>query len=359
MTRTFFTKIVVLFSILFASCTPDKKEDKLDFQDVFAHMADNIIVPSYDLFYQEIVELETSLNAIDIDAQLGVEAAQDQMLEAYQAWQRVSVYEFGPAAEYSNLLRSNCNTFPTNVDKILENINGEDYNLSSASNYEAKGFPALDYILFSAEEINQLSLTYAIDCVVDMKTRVANVIGDWDAYRAVFIDENGTGQNSSLSLFFNQFLYDYEILKRNKFGLPAGFATQFGIPIAVDASKVEALYSAKSFELIEANLVALYDLFKGLGINGVQGVSIYDKLQENNATSTVVEGDLADAISNQFELCIEGVSSFQNSLYDEIQVNNTQLESVYTDLQKMVPMIKNDMRTYLSVSVTISDSDGD
>ena len=34
-------------------------------------------------------------------------------------------------------------------------------------------------------------------------------------------------------------------------------------------------------------------------------------------------------------------------------------QEVSNELQKMVPMIKNDMRSYLSVTVTIGDSDGD
>ena len=82
-------------------------------------------------------------------------------------------------------------------------------------------------------------------------------------------------------------------MKRNKFALPSGFATQYGIPISADNSAVEGHYSNMSFELMDANLAALEKVYMGIGYDGVDGVGIYEKLKEYNAQSTVVDGDLA------------------------------------------------------------------
>jgi len=358
MIRVLNFKIVIVVSLLLFSCKPEEKKNQLDFTDMFAHMADNIIVPRYDDLYVNLVNLESSLDAVDFDDQLSFLTAQNQFKTAYISWQSVSVFEFGPAAEYSNLLRYNCNTFPCNTGNIQENIMNGNYDFSSVSTYEAKGFPALDYLLFYNDYVSQAELAYAKECVVDMRQRVESVIQGWDDYRSIFIEENGVGGNSSLSLFFNQFLYDYEFLKRNKFGLPSGFATQFFIPIPHDATKVEGFYSGMSFSLIEANLLSLKDLFLGV-VDGVDGVSLYDKLQEGGASSTVEDGDLAELMAYQFELCQAQITQFENTLEEEILLQNPQLSEAYGVFQKMVPMIKNDMRSYLSVSVTISDSDGD
>lgn len=359
MQRNCFSLILLSLIILLAACQPEEKKNQIDFSDMFENIADNIIVPRYSEFYQSLESLELSLNAIDVETEQGIAFAQEQFNQCYMAWQKVSAFEFGPAAEYSALLRSNCNTFPCNADKVALNILSQDYNLESASNYEAKGLPALDYLLYGDGDLSVAGLSYAKDCVQDMKQRLASVITAWDSYRDQFVDKEGTGQNSSLSLFFNQFLYDYEQVKRNKFGLPAGFATQYGIPISKDETMVEALYSARSFELLSANLQALHDLFMGIGEDGVSRVSLYDKLQEGKAMSTVVDGDLAEAIDNQFQVCIEGLNNFDANLYEEIFSANPELEGMYADLQKMIPMLKNDMRSYLSVSVSISDADGD
>ncbi len=358
MIRVLKFKIVFIASLLLFSCKPEEKKNQLDFTDMFAHMADNIIVPRYNDLYLSLVDLESSLEEVDFENQLSFLTVQNQFKTAYISWQSVSVFEFGPAAEYSSLLRSNCNSFPCNTQKVQENIMSGSYDLSSVSNYEAKGFPALDYLLFYNEYISQAELAYAKECVVDMKQRVESVIDGWDNYRNIFVNENGVGGTSSLSLFFNQFLYDYEFLKRNKFGLPSGFATQFFIPIPQDATMVEGFYSGMSFSLIEANLISLRDLFLGV-VDGDDGVSLYDKLQEGGATSTVEDGGLAELMAHQFGLCQAHIIQFENTLEEEILSQNPQLSEAYGVFQKMVPMIKNDMRSYLSVSVTISDSDGD
>ena len=357
--------IVLLALISFGSCGPDAVEE-VEFSDLFQNVADNVIVPRYSNFDNALSDLNSELNNFDTAELSSLEALQQKFIAAYLSWQTVSAFEFGPAGETSALLRSNINTFPTNYSKIESNIQSNDYNLDAASNYSAKGLPALDYILFHASQdelllelANSSRVNYMKDCVADMKSRVDYVVNAWDAYRNVFVGSEGNDQNSSLSLFFNYFLYDYEQIKRNKFALPAGFATSFGIPISMDTSKVEGLYSASSLELISTNLRALEDLYLGVGENGVDGIGIYEMLKEYNAVSTVVEGDLSEAIANQFVICKELVNQFSNDLPYEIINNISQVQETSNELQKMVPMIKNDMRSYFSVTVTLGDSDGD
>ena len=209
------------------------------------------------------------------------------------------------------------------------------------------------------ELMDESRVTYMKNCLIDMQSKLDYVINGWDTYRNVFVESKGNDQSSSLCLLFNHFLFDYEQLKRNKFALPAGFATSYGIPISSDPSKVEGFYSGKSFELIHANLTALESVYMGIGENGVDGIGIYEMLKEYNAVSTVVEGDLSEAIANQFLICKELVNEFSNELAYEILNNISQVQETSNELQKMVPMIKNDMRSYFSVTVTLGDSDGD
>ena len=356
---------IFLVIILFGSCSPDSVEE-VEFSDLFQNVADNIIVPRYINFDNALSDLSIELNNFNNSDLSSLESLQQKFIETYLTWQTVSAFEFGPAGEPNALLRSNINNFPTNSSKIESNIQSNDYNLEAASNYSAKGLPALDYMLFHTSQNELLSelgdvsrLNYIKACVSDMKSRVEYVLNGWDSYRNTFVESQGNDQNSSLSLFFNYFLYDYEQIKRNKFALPAGFATEFGIPISMDTSKVEGLYSAKSLELINENLIALEDLYLGVGENGVDGIGIYEMLKEYNAVSTVVEGDLSEAISNQFIICRELVNQFSNTLPSEIINNISQVQETSNELQKMVPMIKNDMRSYFSVTVTLGDSDGD
>jgi len=365
MIRFIISSFVLGLFLLTSSCCPEPPVDEVDYNDLFVNMADNIIVPRYAELQTELEELEESLDLYE-GTDLSLLLLQNQFKVAYHTWQKVSVFEFGPAAEYSALLRANCNTFPTNNSKIEANITSTEYNLDFPSNYEAKGFPALDYLLFHTNTTdlhNELEsenrLVYLRDCITDMQDRLASVVLAWDSYRATFIGAIGNDQNSSLSLFFNQYLYDYEKLKRDKFALPAGFATAFGIPLNADVTMVEAPYSHMSLDLMITNLESLEAIYLGVGEDGVDGVGIFDKLKEYNAQSTVVEGDLAEAIKTQFVICKAEISNFENDLATEIETNIDALQNASSELQKMVPMLKNDMRSYLSVTVTLTDSDGD
>jgi len=366
MKRFTLSLIVVCCLMGFASCDPYEEQDNVEYSDFFENVADHMVVPRYAQFQSDLSGLEESLNTFDASNVSTLISLQEQFKAAYLSWQFISVFEFGPAAEYSALLRTNCNTFPTNSFRVEENIEVGEYNLSFPSNYEAKGLPALDYLLFHSSqsdlliELSDVSrIIYMQDCLADMLGRVNEVVSAWDSYRSTFIGSEGNDQNSSLSLLFNQFLYDYEKLKRDKFALPSGFATQFGIPLDTDTDLVEGRYSKMSFLLMEANLIALENIFLGIGENGVDGVGIFEKLKEYNAQSTVVDGDLAIAVQEQFIICKEAINQFSNDLPFEITNNISEVQEVSNELQKMVPMIKNDMRSYLSVTVTLTDSDGD
>tara|TARA_B100000780_G_C21115969_1_gene451494 strand:- start:110 stop:1216 length:1107 start_codon:yes stop_codon:yes gene_type:complete len=352
-------------SLLVSSCSTKPTVDEVDYNDLFVNITDNIIVPRYAELQTELIELEEALTLYD-RTDLSLLFLQDQFKVSYHTWQKVSVFEFGPAAEYSALLRSNCNTFPTNNSKIEANISSTEYNLDFPSNYEAKGFPALDYLLFHSnttdlhiELDNENRLSYLSECILDMQDRVDTVILAWDSYRATFIGAVGNDQNSSLSLLFNQYLYDYEKIKRDKFALPAGFATQFGIPVNANISVVEAPYSKSSFDLMLTNIASLESIYLGIGEDGIDRVGLFEKLKEYNAQSTVVDGDLAEAIKEQFSICKSEITSLENDLAFEISTNVDGLQNASSELQKMVPMLKNDMRSYLSVTVTLADSDGD
>ena len=363
-----FTQIVVIIFIVLGlgSCRPDGVDDKVEYSDLFENVADNIIVPRYAQFQSDLSDLEASLNTFDASDVSSLISLQEQFKAAYLSWQSVSVFEFGPAAEYSAALRTNCNTYPVNIDTIEFNIGLGGYNLNIPSNYQAKGLPAFDYLLFhtsQSELLIELSDTsrkaYMQDCLADMLGRVNEVVDSWDSYRAVFVGSEGDDQNSSLSLLFNQFLYDFERIKREKLALPAGFASNYGIPLDADTSVVEARFSKMSFQLMDANLASLENIYLGIGNDGLDGVGIFEKLKEYNAQSTVVDGDLAIAIQEQFVICRAAISQFTNDLAFEIAHNISEVQETSNQFQKMVPMIKNDMRSYLSVTVTLTDADGD
>ncbi|MAZ31053.1 MAG: hypothetical protein CMP57_03045 [Flavobacteriales bacterium] len=365
--REFLSKISIFSILLFlGSCDPGTPDEKIYYDDFFENVADGMIIPRYANFQQQLIDLSDILALFDSSNSQSLIEIQNQFKSTYISWQYISAFEFGPSQEYFGKLQEMCNTFPTQVSDIESNILSGDYNLDFPTNYDAKGLPAIDYLLFHTstsgllEELSNFKrIQYINDCIIDMQTRVSAVLSAWDQYRDVFVQSQGNDVSSSLSILFNQYLFDYERLKRDKFAVPAGFATQYGIPILSDTSVVEAKYSKMSIALLQANLISLERIYMGVNEQGIDGVGFYEKLLEYNAQSTVVDGDLALAIQEQFSICKNALTNHVTDLPNEIINHPSEVELTSSELQKMVPMLKNDMRSYLSVSVTEGDPDGD
>lgn len=370
-------KIIILslvaLSIIF-SCGKDDGGDNISFSDLFENTSENIIQPQYNKYKTHCQTLKSATEAFTNDVTMvNLEHLQDVFVENYKLWQHTSLYEFGPAVDADILLNTSINSYPTNTTLIDGNISSGNYNLDAANNIYAIGLPAFEYLIFGSDKNNNVILD-AFSTDSDAANRKAylaeladHILGKitlaserWSTYHDQYISNKGTGNGSSLTLLFNAYLKDYEETKRNKFALPAGFATEFSIPIAKDPNKVEGRYSDISFMLIEESILAHKAFFQGIGLNGVDGVGFFDKLKEYKATSTIIDGDLADVSLEQMDVILSDLNNYSgNSLYTEIQNSNPSLENTSLELQKLVPLIKVDMKSYFGVPITSQDTDGD
>jgi predicted lipoprotein len=368
--KSTFAKIVFFLftSLLVWSCGDD--EEKVIYKDLFTNVSSNMIQPRLGQYLENCQTLDQKTKAFTQNpSTTSLEDLRTAFKENYKQWQWVSLYNFGPAKEASVLLNAAVNSFPTLPAKIEQNISTGSYNLESASNIYASGLPALDYLLFAPQKTNLEIITAFSDVkrkkyLEDISSRLVNKVKEteskWTSYHNTFINDEGTGLSSSLTLLFNAILEDYEYTKRNRFALPAGFATEFSIPISKDAKKVEAPYSNLSYVLIMENIKAHQEFYMGYTFDGNDGVGFYDKLKDVQFKSTVVEGDLAKAIADQFTIILEDQKKYEGKNFaTDITNDLNTLSPSYSKLQKMVPLLKGDLRSFLSVPISGSDADGD
>lgn len=369
-------KIIILslvaLSVIF-SCGKDDGGDNVNFSDLFINTSENIIQPQYLKYKSHCEQVKNATDVFINDVTLSnLETLQALFIENYKLWQHTSLYEFGPAVDADILLNTSINSYPTNPTLIDQNIASGNYNLDAANNIYAVGLPAFEYLIYGSTKNNASVLaSFSTDPNAGNKKMYLSKLADqilnkitlastrWSTYHDQYISNKGTGNGSSLTLLFNAYLKDYEETKRNKFALPAGFATEFPIPIAKDPNKVEARYSEISFELMIESIKAHKAFFLGIGNDGVDGVGFFDKLKEYKAMSTVIDGDLADVSLNQLEVALVKLGNYTETFYYEIQNANPTLESTSLELQKMVPLIKVDMKSYFGVPITSQDTDGD
>ncbi|MEL7222040.1 MAG: imelysin family protein [Bacteroidota bacterium] len=346
--------------------TMNPVEDDFDRKAMLTFWADDIIIPGYDNYLSAMDDLDAAVSSFyDAPEQANLDALRMAWLEAYKKWQKISMFAIGKAE--SEDLRGFTNTFPTDVDLIMESINGDIYNLDLPSNRKAQGFPALDYLLFGTanqdSEIIALLTedkykNYFLDIIAQMDGKATAVTEDWkNGYREEFINNNGSSETASVDKMVNDFVMYYEaFLRSGKIGFPAGTVSGQALP-----GNVEAPYSGiYSRTLLNEALDAVQDFFNGIStIDGSQGQSLSAYI---NSLEEMLEEDqkgLVADVNDQWGVARSLIEGLNENLRQQVEDDNIKMLFVYDELQKVVPLIKVDMYQILSVKLDFFDGDGD
>lgn len=365
------------FTILLGSCggngnDPSPEDNGKDRQTILTHWADNIIVPSYANF-------KTKFDVMKIKADAFTSAPNSTALsefraawvDAYLEWQKVELFEFGPADQYT--LRNFFNIYPTDVTGIASNINDPSVNLDLPASYARQGFPALDYLIngvgsddpaiisfYTAGEDAAKRTAYVRRITDRMNTLISNVISDWSTYRDTFISRTGLDIGSSFGNVVNAYVLYYErYIRSGKIGIPSGSTIATGGTVNPD--KVEAYYKKDiSLSLAKNAHTAAKDFFNGKNVDtGSDGPSFKTYLDALDAKDATTGTMLSEIINNQFIVIAGHLNGLSADLSEQVQSNNQPVTDTYTAMQKLVRIIKVDMTSAMSVTITYTDNDGD
>ena len=338
-----------------------------DRRPLLENFADNLIIPGYASLLIQTQSLKTAVDAfIATTDQETLTALRGQWLESYRAYQRIGFFNFGPAEE--TFLNVSLNSFPTSKLKIDNNISSGTYDLSSVTNPDAKGFPALDYLLFGlGSDDETLALynsdgnaakrkTYLSDILADMLNRISTVKTAWETtgsnYRETFLNRTGNDASSSIKLLVEGMVqYLERDIRDLKVGIPLGIRS-LNVPIPNNA---EALYAQESVTLAVESVTALQDLYHGKSTTDGEGFDDY--LTALNARYN--GASLNDAIKDQFSLTLQKVSQMPEPFSEAVEDNQAPIAAAYQELQKLTLLMKNDLPSAIGVTITYQDNDGD
>ncbi|XLS30339.1 imelysin family protein [Flavobacteriaceae bacterium M23B6Z8] len=362
--------------VVLVACSSDSNDDgptepsNFDRGVMLENWADNIIVPAYQNFSNEVTSLKAAVSDFkDAPSENSLNVLRAQFTATYTAWQTVSMFEIGPAEQIN--LRLSVNTYPTDAAEIESNISSGTYDLALISNRNAKGFPALDYLLYGSgntttEIISKFSSdtnsanynNYLSDVVNDIETLTAQVVNNWtSSYRDTFVSNDGSSASASVDRFVNDYIFYFEkFLRAGKMGIPLGVFSTDKLP-----SHVESFYNKElSNDLFLEGLKATQDFFNGKAFeDSQQGASLRSYLdalqaQRNNT-------NLSNVINNQFSAARSAVEGLSGNFHEEITGAEvpTQMLLAYDEVQKIVPLLKVDMVSAMSINIDFQDADGD
>ncbi len=345
------------------------KPDSFNRTALLTNWADNIIIPSYEGYQQQIVALENAATAftnMPTDATLA--AVRIAWLDAYKAYQYVAIYNFGKADEIH--LVSSSNTYPTDAAGIESNISTGTYNLSLLSQYVKQGFPAVDYLLNGLGTDDTMLLSfyttsasatkykkYLNDVIAKLKENNAIVLNDWKTgYRDAYVKNSGTSVTSAVSTTTNAFVKNFEKdIRTGKVGFPAGkFSNGTKFP-----EKVEAFYKNDvSKILLNTALQASRDFFNGKQYKSeTVGASLKSFLEYVKAER---DGQLlGTTIDKQYDAIFSSNSALSDSFSNQVTADNSKMLMAYDVMQKQVIYTKLDMTQALNITIDYVDGDGD
>ncbi|MEM9647517.1 MAG: imelysin family protein [Bacteroidota bacterium] len=336
---------------------------------MLANWADNIIIPSYKAFQSELSAMDMAYDTFTGDKSIeNLEAFRNAWESAYRAWQRVSMFETGPAESAG--YRLNMNIYPADTDLIDSFITTGTFDLSLPSNRDAKGFATLDYLLNGLDD-NDTDLLerwtngadaantedYINAILSDMMSLTDDVVGQWEgSYRNTFVANDGSSATASVDRYVNDYIFYYEkFLRAGKIGIPIGV---FSGTTAVNT--IEVLYKPElSKPMFLEGLDAVQDFFNGKHFGSdATGESLASYL---DALNTVKDGeDLSQRINDQMDAGRDIVSAL-GDFKTEIESGNPPVDMflAYDEVQKVVPLFKVDMVSAMSINIDFVDADGD
>ena len=359
--------IVLIFCLCFCKKNknnePEEVENPFDKQGMLQNMADNVIMPNYTAFSISLDSLISSYNLFKSNTStVDFQIVKLKLHIAYLKYQQISLYEFGPAEQQA--VRMNFNVFPTDSVQIKTNISSGSYDLLMASNLDAKGFPALDYLFYDmnkteAQIIQSFSASankkqYVSDVLTEIQTKMSSIITTWNSsYKNQFVNSLSTDVGSSIGFMINQLNFELDYLKNAKIGIPLGKKT---LDIALP-EKCEAYYGTQSLEYALATLTTVENTYLGRNINGADGKGFDDYLDHLNVQYG--GGTLNSAIKNQFNTVRTKLNAVNGILSNQIINNPALVNSAYVELVKLLVLLKTDMPSNLGVVITYQDGDGD
>lgn len=342
-------------------------EEKFDRELMLKNYAENLIIPAYEDAIESLNALTAAINEFDDNlTESNLENAQSKWIIAFEEWQYSSVFNIGPAAEQglSKSLNEEIATFPVSSIKIDDIINNEEYNLQDF-NRDARGFLALEYLLFGGVEVNNsvvldefsnnsFRITYAKALLNHMITKVENVLSTWkNSFLSEFIKNNGTDAGSSTSELYNSFVLSFETIKNLKIELPLGLRPGQTQP---EPQLVQAYYSGQSLAMLKKHIEAIENTYLGKSKNGSEGISFKKYLESVVGGTELVSETLA-----QWENVLNTLYAIPNdsAISQQITSNPQPLKDFGQELQKHTRFFKSDMSSRLGIAITYSSGDGD
>ncbi|MFN8393201.1 MAG: imelysin family protein [Bacteroidia bacterium] len=343
----------------------DPVEYNYDKATLLTDVAHGQILPSAAEFLIAADSLEGAAEAFvaAVDS-VQLAALKAQWEVAVLKWKTCEVDDFGVAKD--SYLSGRIGKWPCDPAIIEGKIAGTDsmdaaffQNLGAT----ARGLYAIEYLLFEHDPATTLTeftssqfalrrLTYLRGVATEVHSKAQEWHDLWSTapenYAHEWANSSATGLEDPAGLLVNGIISVLEEVTKVKVGKPFG---KFDLGI-LHPESVESPRTGISLALFRANLNSLEAIFRGTSETGLD-----QALDELHASYG--EAALSSAIAQQFAAANHAMDQITMPFQDALINQHQQVEDLYQALKALTVLFKADVSSAMSITVTVSDTDGD
>lgn len=365
--RSFVLLLLSSALVLVAGCRNSKDDPKsYDIQGTLAPIAEETIIPAHQIFLNETEALKEE--CIDFLSRQDLEALtdlQNQLLITQQKWSACEAFEFGEAADL--YIHSRIGKWPTNPFLIEQWASGNDSitrDFIESRGASSRGLPAIEYLLFDKpldSTLAQMTIAsaaaqrraYLFGLCENLQLKADLLHEFWapggSNYGGRWANSSETGLDHPMSLLINRTIGLLEEVAKKKIGTPLG---KFDWEVA-QPDMVEAGLSSNSLELAIMNCNSLFQIHTGVRSGGGISAAL-------DALEAKFDGEsLSTFIDERFQLVLESLDRIDTPLKEAVIGEYEKVDLAYSRLRDLLTLYKADLASALSVTVTVSDNDGD
>lgn len=338
----YYLKIYSLCFLLLIACDSTKQEN-FDKDTIVAKITSTALIG-----YAEFANITSTIDSTI--EKFGAQPSPENLVAVRQAWKasmakwkECEMMNFGVTKDKNYMFEINFSEIrPKLIENVLNDTAQIDADYIKSLGSAAKGLPAIAFLLFEKDKElldkskNKRIISYLSFLAKNLSQNASFLKNEWDIsneYTKQFLKNQ---DNASLNILANQLLALVENLATKRMDEL--------IKQTKDSTKVSALEKAlhdKSF--VSSSLESIQKTF-----NGAEGLGFDDYLDFLNAKFT--NRKLSTAINEQIEKARKAV---------QIAENEDKAKIAQEELKKLLILIKTDMFSIMSISVSFTDADGD
>lgn len=343
-------------------------QDSFDRRAMLGSIVENVILPGQQAFSDASqalsVAAEQYVSAPDADKMASLREA---WRATANAWQEIAFLNLDlRLTSYHNQVYKP----PANYEFIDDILSGDD-DISEAYvdgiGSTSKGLDALEYLIFNPERTpaeivdafaDERRRQFALALAQNIERKAGEIHDYWSpdgrdfGGRFVKADQEGGVIQGAINMLANKVFVTLQTDLEMWLGEPSGIALD-GAP---RPDLVESPHARHSLQHIAHRLAGLQKIFNGGAEEDHLGFDDYlDFLGAESSDG----GLLSDAINQRFAAALNSIEALEQPLAIAVTDAPQDIAALYEDIRQLQIPLRADMKSQLSIVITLSDRDGD